>query len=176
MNCATTLAALVIATSLPASAQKAPLPGDACKLLTDAEVRRVFTDAKAGARETSLEKYGIASCVWMDAGGRLVVNLVDEFAQIDVEARQLAEGMVDPLKPESVRNVRMIRFAGVGDAAIGFVEAKSDAKGILAPIAVLVVQRGPRQLTLYTHQLALRERASAQAALANLGRAAAERM
>ncbi len=175
MKCATTLAAIVIATSLPVSA-KAPLPGDACKLLSDADVRRVFADATVGTRDTSLEQYGIASCVWREARGRIVVHLVDEFAQIDVEARQLAEGMVDPLKPESLRNVRMIRFAGVGDAAIGFIEAKSDARGILAPIAVLVVQRGPRQITLFTHQLAERERASAQAALAGLGRAAAGRM
>ncbi len=57
-------------------AQAAGAPAvDPCTLLTDAEVREVSPDAKAGERDRSVDEYGIASCVWKYPGGRFALQV-----------------------------------------------------------------------------------------------------
>lgn len=169
--------ALALGLALPAGAQKAAPPGDACKLLTDAEVRKVFPQAESGKRRTAVEQYGIAGCTWKHAGGMLGVNYWDKTDAIDVEIRSVVDGFVDPLKPGSEKNVRMIKVTGLGDAAMGFAEPRSEARGVHAPIALLMVQRGGRQITLFSNQLAGEsDRDAAMKALQELGRAAAGRI
>lgn len=169
--------ALALAVALPAGAQKAAIPGDACKLLTDAEVRKVFAQAETGKRRMAVEEYGIAGCTWKHAGGMLGINYWDKTDSIDVEVSSIVVGFVDPLKPGSEKNVRMIKVAGLGDAAMGFAEPRNEAKGIYAPIALLMVQRGGRQITLFSNQLAGEgDRDAAMKVLQELARAAAGRI
>lgn len=172
---AMTIAILLLATSPFATAQSNAL-ADACKVLSDAEVRRVFPDAKSGTRDASLEKYGITSCQWAGRGRFSLTLAAGDIGTIDEEIDTIAQGFVDPLKPGSIRNLRIIKFAGIGDAAMGFIETTDASKGILTTAAVVVVQRGKKQVTMFSSELANRDRATAQESLADLARAASKRM
>lgn len=148
-------------------------PGDACKLLTDAEVRRVFADARPGKRETQLEQYGVASCTWDHRGGRFAVQAMKGSAKIDSEIRSRADGLLDPLKRRGKDPMRYVAVKDVGDAALAFVEPADEKRGILHGGAVLITKRGDKQIILMSDQLQDRERDAALKALEELGRAAA---
>ena len=73
---------------------------DPCRLLTTAEVRGVFPNAKAGARERSREQYGIRACVWETPTGHFAVQQwTTKPGAVDNEIRGLSSGFLDPLNP-----------------------------------------------------------------------------
>lgn len=174
-----TAAALALSAVLSchAHAQKAPPPGDACKLLTNVEVRQVFPGARDGVHETGAERYGVASCSWKLHEGHLGLNLIDDGDDLATEVRALVEAFVGPLRPDVARHVRLIKVAALGDAALGFAEPRNDAKGIPSPIALLMVQRGGKQITLFSNRtLTEAERDAAIRSLQDLARAAVRRI
>ena len=152
-----------------------PLPAaDPCALLTDAEVRKVFPDAKAGERDRSTDEFGIASCVWKHPGGRFALQVqTSEPGTVKNEIEGLAGGATDM---GADRNLRYETLSDVGDQAMAVVERADEARGILQDIAVLIAQRGDLQVNLMSSDLASRERAEALQTLAKLGRAAVQRL
>ena len=160
-----------------AYAQPKEPPGDACKLLTDAEVRVVFPNAKPAKRDTSVDKYGIASCIWEHPGGRFAVQLMKAAAKIDDEMRGRLSGNLDPLKPRGANDaVRIVTVSDVGDAARAFVEPTDQKRGVVQGVAMLIAQRSGNQIILMSDQLPERERGAALKALEDLGRAAVKRL
>ena len=158
------------------SVEKLP-KGDPCKLLTDAEVRKVFPKASTAKPERTREKYGIAACLWEHPAGRFAVQLMHADPKSTVEeARGLAIGFVDPLKPGAARNLRFEKIADVGEEAVAVVEQQDEKKGILADAAYLITQRGDRQIMILAMDLARADRAVALRTLADFGRAAAGRL
>lgn len=150
---------------------------DPCKLLTDAEVRKAFPDAKAGTVDHSLEEYGSISCLWDHPGGRFAVQVYKGTqGTIENEIRGMSLMFLDPLKPGAEQNVRYEIVKDVGDEARAIVETADEKKGFLTDSAILVAQRKSLQLTLMSTQLAKRDRSSALKILEDLGRAAAKRL
>lgn len=150
---------------------------DPCKLLTDAEVRKAFPDAKAGKVDHSLEEHGIISCLWDHPGGRFAVQVYKGTqGTIENEIRGMSLMFLDPLKPGAEQNVRYEIVKDVGDEARAIVETADEKKGFLTDSAILVAQRKGLQLTLMSTQLAKRDRSSALKVLEDLGRAAAKRL
>jgi hypothetical protein len=158
-------------------ASAAASPGDTCSLLTTAEVASVIPGAKSPERDKSREQYGISACIWDTPRGRLVVQTwKSQPSAVDNEARGLAEGFVDPLKPGAKNNVRFEKIDGVGEQALAVVEIEDAKRGILNDVAMLVGQRGDQIVVLLSNDLARSERSSALAGLKKLGAAAAKRL
>ncbi len=150
---------------------------DPCKLLTDAEVRKAFPDAKAGKVDHSLKEYGTISCLWDHPGGRFSVQVYKgEQGTIETEIRGMSLMFLDPLKAGAQPYVRYEIIKDVGDQARAIVETADDRKGFLTDSAILVAQRKGLQLTLMSTQLAKRDRTSALKVLEDLGRTAAKRL
>lgn len=151
---------------------------DPCNLLTDAEVRQVFSGAASGKRDHSVDKYGILSCVWEAPIDRLIVQAFD--AKPDTlagELRSRVQGFVDPMMAGAADRIRYETIAGVGDQAIAVVEKADPEHGILADMAQLVTRRGERGVILFTGaSLANGDRASALSELEKLGRSAVKRL
>lgn len=148
-----------------------------CRLLTTAEVRGVIPGAKAGVRETSLEQYGISACIWKTPTSKFVLqSWTGEEDTVDVEARGLAAGFTDPLSNSAEANVRFENITGVGESARAMVEVKSDEKGILGDVAMLISQRGTQFLVLESSDLAHGDRNAALKALTKLAKLADARM
>lgn len=170
-----TVLAVCITAAAQAQSDKPP-PGDPCKLLTDAELSSVFQDIKPAKRDTSTDKYGIASCEWKHGGGRFVAQLMKGEDTIESELRTRAMGIIDPLKSSRSNPVRYVTVKGVGDAALAFVEPRDEKRGVLNGLAVLIAQRGDKQVVLFSGDLPLRERNAALKVLEDLGRAAVKRL
>lgn len=164
----------------PGAAQAGePLPKvDPCSLLTTADVHQVYPKASAGERERTREKYGIVACVWNHPAGKLVtqVTLGATRGSSADEAKGLAIGFVDPLKPGAEKALRTETLPGIGDEAVAVVEKEDSARGILAPAAYLYTQRGDRQLAIFAVDLANGDRTAALDTLGRLGRLAAGRL
>ena len=162
----------------PAAESAPKLPKtDPCKLLTDAEVREVFPDAKPGQRERTREEYGIVACLWNHPGGRFAVQVTHEKpGTVDNEIRGMAMGSVDPLNPAAREAVRYETIKSVGDQAMAIVEPADKQRGILDDVAYLVTQRGDQQIVLMSNALASRDRAAAVKALEELGKTAVSRL
>ena len=151
---------------------------DPCKLLTDAEVQSVFPGARAGKPERSREQYGIQACQWTHPAGSLALQLwaVKKPGAHDEEIRGLAQGLVDPFSAAAKKNVRYEKIAGVGDGATALVETESKPRGVLSDLAMLVAQRGNQLVQLQSADLARGDRAAALRGLAQLGKAAVDRL
>lgn len=148
---------------------------DPCKLLTTAEVRKIFPDAENGKRETSTDEYGIKSCIWNHPRGRLGLQVMKgEPGTVKHEIQGWSIGFKDPLKPGV--KVRYETIAGVGDEAMAVVERADEKAGILQDAAMLIAQRGDQQINLFSNDLASRDRSAALKALEDLGKAAAKRL
>lgn len=162
----------------PAAETASKLPkADPCKLLTDAEVRKVFTDAKPGQRERTREQYGITACLWDYPGGKFAVQLTNaKPGTVDNEIRGMSLGFVDPLKPAARKAVRYETIRGVGDQAMAIVEPADEKRGILTDSAYLITQRGDQQAMLTSTTLAKRDRAAALKTLEELGKTAVSRL
>lgn len=153
-----------------------PLVGDACKVLSDGEVRKVFPDAKGAVANHSTDEYGISSCEWSISGGRFAAQILKRSGTVQEELQSRADGLIDPFNPAAKRGVRYETLKNVGDGAMAVVEREDAKRGILSSAAIVVVQRGEKELILMSTELAGRDRAAALKALEDLGRAAAKRM
>lgn len=148
---------------------------DPCKLLTMAEVRKVFPDAKDGKRESSTERHGIKSCIWEHPRGRLGLQVMKaEPGPVRSEIEGWSLGFKDPLRPDAA--VRYEAIAGVGDEAMALVERANQKGGILQDAAMLVAKSRSQQINLYSNDLASRDRSETLKALQFLGKAAAGRL
>ena len=161
-----------------ATADTTPMAADdPCRLLTTAEVRDVFPNAKVGVRERSREEYGIRACVWETPTGHFAVQQwTTKPGAVDNEIRGLSSGFLDPLNPAAPNNVRFETIAGIGEAAMAVIETRDESRGILSDVAMLVTQRGDRLLELQSPDLPRSERAVALKALTMLGRTAVNRL
>lgn len=88
----------------------------------------------------------------------------------------MAQGFTDPLKSNSVSNVRFESFNDLGSPAMGFVEKADPARSILGDGAMLIMRNGDRTISLGSGELAQRDRGAALKALGELGKAAAKRL
>lgn len=166
------------ATGAPAPHAKLP-PGDPCTVLPLADVQRVFPGAKAGERSRRLEEYGLTECGWKGADGQVVLAVQESYNRggtAKEEARGMAQGFTDPLKPQSLKNVRIETFPGLGVDAAAFVETADPKRGILGDGALMELRRGERSLSLGSGELPRRDRAAALRAFEELGRVAAKRL
>ena len=161
----------------PAAAKELPT-GDPCTILSLADVQRVFPGAKAGERSKRLEEYGMTECGWKDASGQVAL-VVQESYNSGTSAREdalgMAQGFTDPLKAQSLKNVRIETFPGLGDAA-AFVETADPKRGILGDGALMELRKGRHNISIGSGDLPHRDRAAALKAFEELGRAAAKRL
>lgn len=158
--------------------QKAPL-GNPCQLLTDAEVRTVFPNAKAGRLDRKRQEYGLVDCVWDHSGGNLGIQLSalpSGSKSIKDEMEGYSLGFLDPLRPAAKHTVRYETLKNVGDRAMAVIERADPQRGILSDTAMLIAQRGERQILLLSNELAKGDRATALKAFEELGRIAANRL
>ena len=173
---AITLAVVVAGGAIAAG--KDPL-GNPCALLTDAEVRRVFPDARPAARDTRFEQAGgdIASCVWQTSRGGFTASITRNAQPLGNEIREWSLLMVNPMgdQPRAGDKIRYEQVAGVGDAAMAVLEAPNAILPRTPGIAFLIARRGDRELILASQELPGRERAGGLAALAELAHAAMKR-
>jgi len=179
-NVATSTAAGVdaAATSVPSAAAAPATPGEGpCALLTHGVVQRVFPGATAGQLDRRHQQHGVLTCLWEHPTGRLsIIEGADKPQPVENEAQGWTLTFLDPLRRDASRHVRYETLTGVGDQAIAIVERADQTKGFIADGAVLVVQRGSRQVTLMAPGLARRERADALRVFEELGRAVASRL
>ena len=179
------LAALLLAGSTSAAAQstKAPqkkLPaGDPCSIVSLADVQKAFPGARAGERSTRLAQYGITECGWKGANGQIVLAAQESYnsgSSAKEDALGMAQGFVDPLKAQALKNVRIESFPGLGVDAAAFVETADAKRGILGDGAMLELRKGEHNVSLGSAELPRRDRAAALKAFEELGRAAAKRL
>lgn len=149
---------------------------DPCTLLTTAEVQHAFPGATAGRLDRDLEKYGLVRCEWKYSGGSLIIITGADTDPVKEEAQSMALTFLDPLRSDAPGHVRYEKLPGVGDEAIAAVERADKAKGFMQDGAILVVQRGTRQISMLSSDLARRERADALRVLSDLGKAIAKRL
>jgi hypothetical protein len=163
--------------SSAATAAQAASSENPCRLLSDADVRKVFPDAKSGQPDLRNEKYGILYCRWEYGTGTFYVRLdKGEPSEIESESQDLAQGFLDPLNAAANSAVRYETIPGVGDAATAAVETADAKKGVLSDFAFLFVHRAKRQIVLFSSDLARRDRAEALKSLEALGKTAAGRL
>lgn len=165
------------AASAAGAAAQAASSESVCRLLTDADARKVFPDAKPGQPDLRNQKYGIVYCRWEYGTGTFYIRLDNEEpAEIESEAEGLVQGFLDPVHAASKGAVRYQAIAGVGDAAIAAVETADKSKGVLSDFGLLFVHSAKRQLVLFSSDLAKRDRAEALKALEALGKTAVGRL
>ena len=178
LKAATQLATGIRAATGTKPAQEKLPPGDPCTILPLAEVQKVFPGARAGERSRRLEEYGTTECGWKGPNGQVVIGVQESYTGGDVksEVRGMAQGFTDPLKPQSLRNVRIETFPSLGSEAAAVVETADPKRGILGDAAMLIVIRGRHAVMLGSAELPRRDRAAALKALEDLGRVAAKRL
>jgi hypothetical protein len=161
-------------------APKALPTGDPCAILSLADVQKAFPGAKAGERSRRLEEYGITECGWKGPDKVIVLEVHESYTSTSTTARDealgMAQGVTDPLKPQSLKNVRIESFADLGVDAAAFVETADPKRGILGDGALMELRRGNHAISLGSSELARRDRGAALKAFADLGRAAAKRL
>lgn len=165
------------ATGAKAPAVRLPA-GDPCSVLPLLEVHKAFPGAKTGERSRRLEQYGATECAWKDADGVVVLAVQERYssgtAKQDVQG--MAQGITDPLKQASARNVRYETFNGMGSQAMAFIEPADATRGILDDGALLSIRRGEHTVWLMSGELPRRDRSAALKIFENLGRVAAKRL
>jgi hypothetical protein len=154
--------------------------GDPCAVLSLADVQKVFPGARAGERSRRLEEYGITECGWKGPNNLLVLAVQESYTGANTTAREealgMAQGFTDPLKPQSLKNVRIESFAGLGVDAAAFVETADPKRGILGDGALMELRRGNHAISLGSGELPHRDRGAALRAFEDLGRTAAKRL
>lgn len=88
----------------------------------------------------------------------------------------VAQGLIDPLKPRSLNNVRFESFSELGSPGMGFVEKADPKRGILGYGAMLIMRNGDHTISIGSSELAQRDRVAALTTVAELGKAAAKRL
>jgi hypothetical protein len=158
------------ATAIPA--------GNPCDILSSGDVQKAFPGAKAGERSKRLEEYGITECAWKGPSGQvaLVVQESSSKGTVKEDTMGMAQGFTDPVKQQSLNNVRFESFNDLGFPAMGFVEKADPKRGILGDGAMLIMRNGDRTISLGSGELAQRDRTAALKALGDLGKVAAKRL
>ena len=159
-------------------AAKALPTGDPCTILSLADVQKFFPGVKRGDRSKRLEEYGTTECGWKDASGEVVVVVqesYDDGASAKEDALGMAQGFTDPLKNQSLKNVRIESFPSLGDAA-AFVETADPKRGILGDGAFLALRKGGHIVSIGSSELTHRDRAAALKVFAEFGRVAVKRL
>jgi hypothetical protein len=150
-----------------------------CALLDLAEVKRALPDAARAERDTSLDKYDIATCMWHGSKSSRLLMLQTwdgqgSTAEAELQSRLL--GFRDPMRVVAGEKFQTEMLDGVGNAASVAVERADAQRGILANFALLVVRQGDRMILIEAQGLAVGDRAAAVAVLESLGRSAAGRV
>jgi hypothetical protein len=159
-------------------AAKAIPAGNPCDVLTSGDVQKAFPGAKPGERSTRLEEYGITECLWKSPKGQVLLAAQESTSKSTVkeDIMGMAQGFTDPLKANSVNNVRFESFSDLGYPAMGFVEKADPARSILGDGAMLIMRNGDHAISLASAELAERDRGAALKALNELGKVAAKRL
>jgi hypothetical protein len=144
-----------------------------------AEVKRALPDAARAERDTSLDKYDIATCMWHGSKSSRLLMLQTwdgqgSTAEAELQSRLL--GFRDPMRVVAGEKFQTEMLDGVGNAASVAVERADAQRGILANFALLVVRQGDRMILIEAQGLAGGDRAAAVAVLESLGRSAAGRV
>jgi hypothetical protein len=152
--------------------------GNPCDILSASDVQKAFPGAKAGERSMRLEEYGITECSWKGPKGQVVLAVQESSSKGSVkeDIMGMAQGFTDPLKSNSLNNVRFESFGDLGSPAMGFVEKADPARSILGDGAMLIMRNGDHTISLGSSELAQRDRAAALKTLDELGKAAAKRL
>ena len=152
--------------------------GDPCTILSLADVQKIFPGVKRAERSKRLEEYGTTECGWKDALGGVVVVVQESYndgASAKEDALGMAQGFTDPLKTQSLKNVRIESFPSLGDAA-AFVETADPKRGILGDGAFMEIRKGGHIVSIGSGELTHRDRAVALKAFEDLGRVALKRL
>ena len=159
-------------------AAKAIPAGSPCDILTSGDVQKAFPGAKAGERSTRLEEYGITECLWKSPKGQVLLAAQESMSKSTVkeDIMGMAQGFTDPLKANSLNNVRFESFNDLGYPAMAFVEKADPARSILGDGAMLIMRNGDHSISLASAELAERDRGAALKALNELGKVAAKRL
>ena len=171
---------LEAATGTSPPAVKAPT-ADPCAIVPAADVKIVFPNAAAAPeRSRRLEQYGITECVWKSANGQVLLGVQQSVAKTPASAQEealgMAQGFVDPLKRDSLKNVRIEKFRSLDSDNAAFVETANPARGILGDGAFMALVKGRQVVTLGSPELPGRDRSDALKALERLGAAASKSM
>ena len=156
-----------------------PIPaGNPCDILSPGDVQKAFPGAKAGERSPRLEEYGITECSWKDQKGQVVLAVQESSSKgtVKEDIMGMAQGFTDPLKPQSLNNMRFESLSELGFPAMGFVEKADPKRGILGDGAMLIMRNADHTISLGSSELAQRDRNAALKTLAELGKAAAKRL
>ncbi len=170
MNCLFALTALIVPTALLAQTSAAENP---CGLLTDAEVRKAVPAAGAGKVDRRNEKHGILYCRWEAPGHTFYVMVSRDAGTLEEEMQGFAEGFVDARQKSPVRYEPL---KGVKGRALAVVEKADAHRGMLTNASFAGVQVGKRVIILASNRLASQDRVVALAALADLAKAASNRL
>jgi hypothetical protein len=157
---------------------KAIPAGNPCDILSSSDVQKAFPGSKAGERSTRLEEYGITECAWKGPRGQVVLVVQESSSKgtVKEDIMGMAQGFTDPLKSNSLDNVRFESFSDLGPPAMGFVEKADPARSILGDGAMLIMRNGDHTISLGSGELAQRDRSAALKTLDELGKAAAKRL
>ena len=152
--------------------------GDPCAILSLADVQRILPAVKGAERSKRLEEYGTTECGWKDAAGKVLLVVqesYDDGTNAKDEALGMAQGFTDPLRPQSLKNVRIESFPSLGDAA-AFVETADPKRGILGDGAFMEIRKGRHTVSIGSGELPHRDRGAALKAFEELGRVAVKRL
>lgn len=156
----------------------------ACSLLTLEEVRRIVPDAASSAPRALRADADIDVCSWKDASGKRSVVDVSVWKISGTDdtplgnVRTLATGLVDPLRGDAEKAIRLETIGGLGEGAgaVAFVERMDPARGIIGTGALLALQKNGRIATVQSSSLAGKDRTAALDGLRTLGRTVAGRL
>lgn len=165
----------------PKTRPKTSLPtGDPCTVLSLADVHKFFPNARAGERSRRLEEYGTTECTWKGPNNQVVLGVQEMYVNtnntVKDDVRASAAMVANPLKPQSMRNVKIETFPSLGSEAAAFVERLDPKRGILGDLAYMELRRGPHTLVIGSSDLPRRDRAAALKALEELGHVALKRL
>jgi hypothetical protein len=180
-RCRSIFAALAFASAFgPALAQagRHKLPaGDPCMVVSLAEVKKAFPDAKVDARDRHLQEYGSTQGAWSDSRGQAVFGVQESSGCNSAmeKAQGQATAFLDLLMSSSKSKVRYEKLSGIAPEALAFVESGDRKRGILEDGSLLVLRKGQQTLVLMSPELPERDRAAALKVYEDLGRSAAKR-
>ena len=159
-------------------AAKALPAGNPCDILSSGDVQKAFPGAKVGERSMRLEEYGITECSWKGPKGQVVLAVQESSSKgtVKEDIMGMAQGFTDPLKSNSLNNVRFESFSDLGLPAMGFVEKAEPARSILGDGAMLIMRNGDHTISLGSAELAQRDRGAALKTLDELGKVAVKRL
>jgi uncharacterized membrane protein len=142
------LAAACIGAALAASAGAAELPAqDPCKLIPEADLRRLLPAAQAGQRDRISEPEGISSCVWRNANGLVQLKLELRVAREEKRAGSAGAG-----QPKGASQRKLDRL---GEGAHVFFWPRDPKIGLTRELAGGAARRGKVDVQMMSDELAI---------------------